>query len=211
METPQQRRRRGEGPLGSVSGGSVGLLGWLPCGHLPTRKGWVSAWHQPLAGTRQRWDFWLFPANTWPLPRCRGACRPHRPNHHHSSQEHQRGGRDLGGDHGVRGQRQVGSASPPPPSLPTQGLLRGDLSGFRKALGCHMRTRERRKGIQSEGRTEGGCASCCRGLWIQAGRLVLCGPRGEAGLRWKPEGCRSQPRIPGMGGGSLSRPTLRAA
>lgn len=41
VETPQHRRR-GEGSLGSVSGGSA----WLPCGHLPTGQGWMSAWHQ---------------------------------------------------------------------------------------------------------------------------------------------------------------------
>lgn len=33
------------------------------------------------------------------------------------------------------------------PSLPTQGLLRGDLSEFREALGCPTRTQQRRQGI----------------------------------------------------------------
>lgn len=101
-----------EGTPGSVSGGSaLGLLGRLPHGHLPPlREDKGLPWHPSKGG----WDFRpLFPADTCPLSRCRGPRRPHRSNHHHSSQEHQRGDRDLGGDHGVRGQCQVGSAPSP--------------------------------------------------------------------------------------------------
>lgn len=64
------------------------------------------------------------------LPRRGGPGRPHRPHHHRPTQEHQRGGRHLGGDHGVRGQRQAssggdgdgdGTEGPPPISSASPG------------------------------------------------------------------------------------------
>ena len=119
--------QKGGGSPGSVSG--VQLWGYGASAHTPHKDKDLPWCPSSGGGALMR-----FSASV-PLPRCWRPCRPHSSSHHHSSQEHQRGGRDLGGDHGVCGQCQVGPASTPPPTLTPAGAP--DLQTPRRPRGIH--------------------------------------------------------------------------
>lgn len=122
----------GPGGIGGLRGGAEEaprgqVMGWTCCGRAEPAALW----------------FLLLPRRGWP-------GRPHRAHHHCPTQEHQRGGRHLGGDHGVRGQRQASSGGGdgdgdedggPPISSASTGVKREPQGWVSQLPRCHARSR----------------------------------------------------------------------
>ena len=183
LDTVQRPTSRGGWKWGGSPSVSVWRFSSGAVGHLPTHPNKDKGLPQrPSGGV---WAQMGFPASV-PLPRCRRPCRPHRSSHHHSSQEHQRGGRDLGGDYGVCGQCQVGPASAPPPTLAPAGT--SDLQVPRRPGAIHKGPEMSRE----DPRKKMGYLA-----WRRVG-----GQRAVGHKQGPPERSGSRPRTSGVGGGS---------